>query len=102
VGAAYGKYVTGTANPEVECTKGDLLSVIDPSCFVDLDQFKSEVDDFIAEVKATPNVFIPGDMEIRNIRKFKKDGVSIDKKLEIQLKDLCQEVELRWDDVVEK
>lgn len=101
VGAAYGKYVTGTANPEVECTKGDLLAVIDPSCFVDLDQFKAEVDDFIAEVKATPNVFIPGDMELRNIKKFKKEGIPIDEKLELQLKDLCQEMNINWKDMTE-
>ncbi|HMK54985.1 MAG TPA: L-sulfolactate dehydrogenase [Methanobacteriaceae archaeon] len=98
VGAAYGKSVTGTANPEVNCTKGDLLAAIDPSKFVDLDQFKEEVDDFIAEVKSTPNVFIPGDMEVRNVKRFKKEGIPLDETLESQLKNICQEMEVKWED----
>jgi L-2-hydroxycarboxylate dehydrogenase (NAD+) len=49
VGAAYGRAVTGTANPEVNCTKGDLVAAIDPSKFVDIDEFKEDVDDFISE-----------------------------------------------------
>lgn len=100
VGAAYGKAVTGTANPEVNCTKGDLLAAIDPSKFVDPDQFKEQVDDFIAEVKSSPRIFIPGDMEVRNIKRFKKDGIPLDETLKYQLKDICQEYGVDWDDIV--
>ncbi len=100
MGAAYGKAVTGTANPEVNCTKGDLLAAIDPSKFVDPDHFKEEVDDFIAEVKSSPRIFIPGDMEVRNIKRFKKDGIPLDETLKYQLKDICQEYGVDWDDIV--
>lgn len=85
VRAAYGRGVTGTADPEVMCTKGDLVAAIDPGVFVDINQFKEEVDRFIAEVKSTENVFIPGDMEVMNIKKHKEEGINLDETL---IKDL--------------
>ena len=69
VKAAFGKQVKGTANPEEMCTKGDLLIAINPSMFGDLEHFKEEVDEFVAEVKNSGNVFIPGVMEVRNFNK---------------------------------
>ena len=86
VNASYGKAVTGTANPEVECTKGDLVAAIDPSKFVDMEDFKKDVDDFIAEVKSTPNVFIPGDMEVRNVKRHQEEGMPLDDNLVKELK----------------
>ncbi len=88
VNASYGKSVTGTANPEVECTKGDLVAAIDPSQFVDIEDFKNDVDKFVSEVKSTPNVFIPGDMEVRNVKKRQKEGIPIDDNLLKELKEL--------------
>lgn len=92
VRASFGKEVTGTANPEKMCTKGDLIVAIDPSIFGDLEEFKEEVDDFVAEIKSSDQVFIPGDMEVRNIEKFKKEGIPLDDKLLSQLKEISDEL----------
>ncbi len=100
VNASYGKAVTGTANPEVECTKGDLVAAIDPSKFVDMDDFKKDVDDFIAEVKATPNVFIPGDMEVRNVKRHQEEGMPLDDNLVKQLKEITTELGMDVTDIL--
>lgn len=94
VRAAVGKEVRGTANPEEMCTKGDLLMAIDPTVFGDLEQFKEEVDGFVDEVKSSDNVFIPGDMEVRNIKKHMSEGICIDDKLRAQLKEIADELSL--------
>ena len=41
---------------------------LDPSKFSNIETFKGEVDDFVSEIKSSGNVFIPGDMEVRNIK----------------------------------
>ncbi len=102
VNASYGKAVTGTANPEVECTKGDLVAAIDPSKFVDMEDFKKDVDDFIAEVKATPNVFIPGDMEVRNVKRHQEEGIPIDDNLLKQLQTITTELGMDVTDILGK
>ncbi len=98
VRAAYGKAVTGTANPEKICTKGDLVMAIDPSIFVDLEEFKEEVDDFVKEIKDSGNVFIPGDMEVRNVKNHMKEGLPLDEKLYGQLKEISQELSFKLDE----
>ena len=92
VRAAFGKQVTGTANPEKMCTKGDLVMALDPSKFSDIDTFKEEVDEFINEVKGSGNVFIPGDMEVRNIKDRKENGIAIDNVLMDQIIAISKEV----------
>ncbi len=93
VRAASGKAVKGTANPEEMCTKGDLIIVIDPSKFVDIEEFKEDVDDFVEEIKNSgENIFIPGDMEVLNVKKSKKEGLPIDDKLYMQIKEISDEV----------
>lgn len=92
VNASFGKAVTGTANPEVQCTKGDLVAAIDPSKFVDMEDFKNDVDEFIAEVKSTPNVFIPGDMEVRNVKRHHEEGIPLDDNLMEQLREITSEL----------
>jgi len=100
VKASYGKSVKGTANPEVMCTKGDLIVAIDPSKFVDLEDFKNDVDNFISEVKATPNVFIPGDMEVRNVKRYQENGIPLDNKLIKQLQEISQKLEVNLYDIL--
>lgn len=92
VRAAFGKQVTGTADPGVMCTKGDLVMAIDPSKFSDLEDFKEQVDDFVEEIRNSGNVFIPGDMEVKNIKDRKENGVSIDDTLMGQIKDISDEL----------
>lgn len=98
VRAAFGKGVKGTASSDEMSTKGDLIIAIDPSKFVDIDKFKEEVDEFVAEIKDSgENIFIPGDMEVNNIKKFRKEGISIDDVLFTQLKEASNEVSLDLD-----
>lgn len=101
VRAASGKAVRGTANPEEMCTKGDLMIVIDPSKFVDLDDFKEEVDEFVAEIKDSgENIFIPGDMEVRNVNKAKEEGISLDDTLYEQLKEIADDLSFDLDAII--
>lgn len=95
VRAASGKAVRGTANPEEMCTKGDLLMAIDPSKFVDLEEFKEEVDAFVDEIKGSgENIFIPGDMEVMNIKNAMENGLPVDEVLYQQLKEIASELSI--------
>ena len=101
VRAAFGKGVKGTANPEEMCTKGDLLMAIDPAKFADINQFKEEVDEFVAEIKDSgENIFIPGDMEVNNIKRFRKEGFSLDDTLFKQLKEIADELAFNLDEIL--
>ncbi|MCK9151492.1 L-sulfolactate dehydrogenase [Methanobacterium alcaliphilum] len=99
VKAAFGKGVTGTANSEVMCTKGDLMIAIDPSKIGDLDFFKNQVDEFIGEVKSSENVFIPGDMEVLNVKNHWDQGIEIDDELYHQFKDIAGDLNLDISDI---
>jgi L-2-hydroxycarboxylate dehydrogenase (NAD+) len=92
VRAAFGKQVTGTADPGVMCTKGDLVMAIDPSKFSDLEDFKEEVDNFVEEIRNSGNVFIPGDMEVKNIKDRKENGIFLDDTLLGQIEDISDEL----------
>jgi L-2-hydroxycarboxylate dehydrogenase (NAD+) len=100
VRAAYGKAVTGTANPAEICTKGDLLIAIDPSTYADIEQFKDEVDGFVKEIKSSGNVFIPGDMEVRNVKYHMEEGLDLDETLLEQLKEISQELSFDLDEFI--
>lgn len=100
VRAAFGKEVTGTADPKKICTKGDMYIAIDPTTFVDLEQFKCEVDDFVEEIKETDNIFIPGDMEVRNIKRSMEEGIILDEKLEGQLKEIAETLNFDLEDLL--
>ncbi len=103
VKAAYGKAVKGTADPTEKCTKGDLIMAIDPSKFVDIGEFKDDVDEFIAEIKDSgENIFIPGDMEVRNVNKAKEEGIPLDENLYLQLKEILEELSYDLDDIINK
>ncbi len=101
VRAAFGKGVKGTASSDEMCTKGDLLMAIDPSKFVDINQFKEEVDEFVAEIKGSgENIFIPGDMEVNNIKRFREEGFSVDDALFNQLKEIAAELSFDLDEIL--
>ena len=100
VNASFGKAVTGTANPEVPCTKGDLITAIDPSKFVEINELKQDVDDLIAEIKATPNVMIPGDFEVRNVKHHQKEGIPLDETLLQQLREIANKVDVNVVDIL--
>ena len=101
VRAAFGTQVTGTANPEEMCTKGDLVMALDPSKFSNIETFKGEVDDFISEVKSSGNVFIPGDMEVRNIKDRKENGIAIDDQLMEEIIEIADELSFDLGEILE-
>ncbi len=103
VKAAAGKAVKGTANPEKMCTKGDLMIVIDPSKFVDIDDFKEEVDGLIEEIKASGDqIFIPGDIEVMNINKAKVEGLPVDDALYKQILEISEELSINLNELLDK
>lgn len=102
VNASWGSGVTGTADPTKMCTKGDLYVAIDPSAFVDPEQFKEETEAFCAEVRDTGNTFIPGDLEVQKVAKAEAEGISIDEKLYEQLSEICSDLEIDLDSYLEE
>ena len=79
----------------------NLIAAIDPSKFCDVETFKTEVDDFISEVKAPGNIFIPGEfMEVRNVKRYKENGIELDDKLLSQLKEIADEVSLNLEEII--
>jgi L-2-hydroxycarboxylate dehydrogenase (NAD+) len=103
VGAAYGKQVKGTATCNEKCTKGDLFIAIDPDKFLGLDKFKREVNSFINEIRTSePNAIIPGDMEVRNIDKYKEAGLNVDTKLYDILNEICKNLNINLDEFIEQ
>lgn len=72
------------------------------SKFVDIDAFKGEVDGFIAEIKGSDDIIIPGDIEIRNIKRAKEEGINIDDALFAQLTEISKELSLDLDDLLNK
>lgn len=97
VNAAIGESVKGTANPTINCTKGDLFIAIDPSKFVSMEQFTGKTEAFVEEVRSTGNTFVPGDLEVKRIAEAEKNGISIDTKLYEQLKEICNDLDVDLD-----
>ena len=103
VGAGYGAGVTGTASPTKDCTKGDLYVVIDPSKFVEYNEFLKNTEDFLSQIRASgENVAIPGDLEVKRIAEAEANGVPIDEKLYEQLKEICDNLDIDINDYVEE
>lgn len=94
VNASCGTYVKGTANHMEKCTKGDLFVAINPSKFVDMNQFKDNIEEFISQVRASGNTFVPGDLEVKNITENEKSGFEVDKKLHDNLKEICDNLNI--------
>ena len=90
VSAACGEKVEGTATPDVMCTKGDLLIVINPEFFGGSMQFKFYVDQFVREIREENGV-IPGDREVQNISTNYENGIEVDEALYEQLTEMAQE-----------
>jgi L-2-hydroxycarboxylate dehydrogenase (NAD+) len=101
VGAACGEEVQGTATPDVMCTKGDLLIVIDPEHFAGSMQFKFYVDQFVRDIREENGV-IPGDREIENMNITMENGVPVDEALYQQLTDMANEKGLNIEEYFEE
>lgn len=103
VNAAFGTAVTGTAGTYKEpCTKGDLFIAIDPSKFVDINDFKTQVEEFVKEIRESGDTFIPGDLEVKRIAEAEKNGINIDEKLYDTLKEICNKLDIDLDSYLEE
>jgi len=100
VNAAFGSKVEGTANYEKKCTKGDFFIAIDPSKFVDINKFKEETEEFVREVRSSGDTTIPGDLEVKEIAKNEKNGIPVDKNLYVQLKEICDDLDIDLDEYI--
>ena len=101
VSAACGEAVQGTATPDVMCTKGDLLIVINPEHFSGSMQFKFYVDEFVRQIREENGV-VPGDREVENIRNNHENGINIDEALHQQLTDIADKKGLNIESYFEK
>jgi len=100
VNAGYGSGVTGTATYADDCTKGDLFIAIDPSKFVDLNQFKNQTEDFVNEVRSCGDTIVPGDIETNNIAEHEEHGLKVDEKLYSNLKGICEHLDINIDEYI--
>lgn len=102
VKAGWGSGVKGTADPTQDCTKGDLYIAINPAAFGDFDEFKKETEEFCAEIRASGDTFIPGDLETKKIAEGEANGINIDEKLYEQLKEICSNLDIDIDSYLEE
>ena len=100
VNAAIGWGVTGTADHSKLCTKGDLFVAIDPSKFVDMNQFKEETEEFINDVRSCGDTIVPGDFEVKRMADNEKNGLKVDEKLYLNLKEICDKLDIDVDEYI--
>jgi L-2-hydroxycarboxylate dehydrogenase (NAD+) len=96
VNAGVGTGVTGTANYDANCTKGDLFLAIDPEKFVGEKQFNDETNRFLDEVRADNGV-IPGALEVERVKGNLANGWELDPVLYDTLKEICENVDIDID-----
>lgn len=99
VRAAAGKNVVGTLEPvEGFCTKGDFMIALDPAAFVQPEEFKARVRDFVAEVKASrkapgvAEIMVPGEPELKMREKRMREGIPIADGVWGELEQLAEEL----------
>lgn len=70
--------------PDSRHNDGNFIALFDVARFRDLDEFRSDVDAFIDDLKATPRapdveeIFYPGEIEARTAEVRRRDGIPID------------------------
>jgi LDH2 family malate/lactate/ureidoglycolate dehydrogenase len=86
------------ANPDKHSATGHVLMAIDIGKFRDLAEFKSDVDQLIDRLKATPTmegfseVLIPGEIETRKTAQHLRDGIPITEPVMKDLRDLARDL----------
>jgi len=99
VGAAAGKEVQGTLEPvKGFCTKGDFMIAIDPAAFVSADEFKAQVQKFVAQLKASrkapgvEEILVPGEPEFRTREKRLREGIPIADEVWAEIEQIAKEL----------
>jgi L-2-hydroxycarboxylate dehydrogenase (NAD+) len=95
VGASAGREVVGTLEPVSGfCTKGDLMIVINPSAFVDPQNFQALTRKFIEEVKnsrkapGVQRIMIPGEPEYEERKRRLAEGITIPEEVWSEIENL--------------
>lgn len=93
-GALFGKDIPRMYDDKEPQRLGHLFIAIDPECFIDIETFKSRMDERIDQtIKSTPaegfeQVYMPGDIEEMNREKHVREGLTLSTALYEELRAL--------------
>ncbi|MCM3740928.1 Ldh family oxidoreductase [Oceanobacillus luteolus] len=93
-GALFGKDIPRMYDDKEPQRLGHLFMAIDPECFIEIETFKSRMDERIEQtVKSTPadgyeQVYMPGDIEEMNREKHEREGLTLSTALYEELRAL--------------
>ena len=85
---------------------GQMMGAVDIRRFIDVNEFKSRMDAMIREIKSLPTakgmseVFLPGEIEIRNQRRREKEGIPLPPTTINDLQKLSSEYGVLWNDSI--
>ncbi|TVX98589.1 Ldh family oxidoreductase [Paenibacillus cremeus] len=103
-GAGFGKYVNNMYENWVDAQNvGHIFIAIDISRFISLEQFKSRMDQYIAEIKAEPRaegideILVPGEIEQRLTESKRKTGITLPFKVAAELHAIGKKYEVDLD-----
>jgi len=97
-GGMAGSKVKAGGHPKQRANNGYLMMALDPSFFCPLPEFKRKVDELVREIKnckrapGVSEIFVPGEIESRNMRKALREGISLDEELWRRISELCREL----------
>lgn len=97
-GSGYGPNLAGFWGTHAASNIGHYFKVWDPALFMELDEFKSRMDDFIGELKSTPpargaaRVLVAGEPEDEHTVAYSRTGVPLHPKVMLSLTQLSQEL----------
>jgi len=80
--------------------QGVLVIAIDIRAFVSIEEFKEEVDQFIAEIKTSPllpgfqEILLPGEREYRMMEIRKKEGIPVHEKVWQEILETCKKLQI--------
>ncbi|MBA7653546.1 putative oxidoreductase YjmC [subsurface metagenome] len=108
-GANYGPNVGDLYNNlERPQNVGQMMSAVDIRRFIDVSEFKSRMDAMIREIKALPRakgvneVFLPGELEVRNQQRREKEGIPLPPATVKELQKLSSEYGVSLADSIRK
>jgi LDH2 family malate/lactate/ureidoglycolate dehydrogenase len=99
-GSAFGSQIVGPMMPEGRSGAGHFLMVLNIAAFQPLESFCKRMDDYIAQLKATPlaanaaEILYPGELEARNDKKHRAEGVQIPADTANDLRELAKSLGL--------
>ncbi len=99
-------FLTGVTPPSVQQTSpsnvGHFLLALDVGAFRPIEEFKADMDRFIAQIKDSPKaagqdeILIAGEKEFREEEERLRLGIPLNPKVEADLRSLCDEMQVAW------